>query len=73
MHSPLTRRPEPGGASPQAVSADAAAAEYLLPASWRGIGAQAAAALGLLTGLWVALSRGSSRCSTTGTTPPSPT
>ena len=39
-----------------AVPAGPAAAEYLLPATWRGIAAQAAAALGLLTGLWVAIS-----------------
>jgi hypothetical protein len=32
------------------------AAEYFLPATGRGITAQAAAALGLLTGLWVAIS-----------------
>jgi hypothetical protein len=39
-----------------AVPASPAAAEYLLPATGRGIAAQAAAALGLLTGLWVAIS-----------------
>src|SRR5262249_24514822 len=60
MTSPLTRRPESGGAPPQAVPASparpAVAAEYLLPAGWRGVSAQVAAALGMLTGLWVAIS-----------------
>ncbi len=40
----------------QAFPAGPAAAEYLLPTTGRGIAAQAAAALGMLTGLWVALS-----------------
>jgi hypothetical protein len=39
-----------------AVPAGPAAAEYRLPATGRDIAAQAAVALGLLTGLWVALS-----------------
>jgi hypothetical protein len=39
-----------------AVSVGPAAAEYLLPATGRGVAAQVAAALGVLTGLWVALS-----------------
>jgi hypothetical protein len=39
-----------------AVPAGPAAAEYLLPATTRGIAVQATAALSLLTGLWVALS-----------------
>jgi hypothetical protein len=60
MHSPLARRPEAGGASPQVVpvspARSTAAAEYLLPVGWRGISAQVAAALGMLTGLWVAIS-----------------
>jgi hypothetical protein len=56
MASPLTRRPEPGGQSPMAMPASSAAAEYFLPATGRGITAQAAAALGILTGLWVAIS-----------------
>jgi hypothetical protein len=38
------------------MSASSAAAEYLLPATWRGIAAQAAAGLGILAGLWVAIS-----------------
>ena len=56
MASPLTRRPESGGRPPMAMSASSAAAEYFLPATGRGITAQAAAALGILTGLWVAIS-----------------
>jgi hypothetical protein len=57
MNTPLTRRPDGNGASAQAVPAAAgAAAGYLPPATWRGVGAQAAAALGMLTGLWVAIS-----------------
>jgi hypothetical protein len=70
MATPLARRPEPGGASPQALPAGPGTAGYAVPASPRGIGAQAAGALALLTGLWVALSRGSSRCRTAATTPP---
>ena len=56
MATPLARRPDPDGASPQAVPAGSGTAEYAVPASLRGIGAQAAGVLGLLTGLWVALS-----------------
>ena len=56
MATPLARRPEPGGESPMAAPAGPAAAEYLLPATGRGIAAQAATALGMLTGLWVAIS-----------------
>ena len=60
MNTPLTRRPDGNGASAEAVPAVPAAAAvsdgYPLPATWRGAGAQAAAALGMLTGLWVALS-----------------
>ena len=55
MATPLARRPEPG-ASPQVVPAVSGTADYAVPASLRGIGAQAAGVLGLLTGLWVALS-----------------
>ena len=54
MNTPLTHRPGGNGASAEAVPA--AADGYLLPVTWRGIGAQAAAALGMLTGLWVAIS-----------------
>jgi hypothetical protein len=56
MSTPLIHRPESDGASAQAVPATASgAAEYALP-TMRGMGAQVAAALGLLTGVWVALS-----------------
>ena len=55
MNTPLTRRPDGNGASAEAfpaVPAAAGAADgYLLPGTWRGVGAQAAAALGMLTGL----------------------
>jgi hypothetical protein len=56
MATPLSRRPEPGDEPAQAVLADAAAAEYPLPATRQGLAAQGAATLGLLTGLWVAVS-----------------
>jgi hypothetical protein len=56
MATPLTHRPEPGGQSPMTMSANSAAAEYFLPATGRGIAAQAAATLGILAGLWVAIS-----------------
>ena len=56
MATPLSRRPEPGDESPQAVPAGSAAGEYLLPATLRGVAVQGAASLGILTGLWVALS-----------------
>ena len=53
MATPLSRRPEPGDESPQSISVGPAAGHYALPA---GMAAQAAASLGILTGLWVALS-----------------
>ena len=56
MATPLSRRPEPGGEFPQAVPTGSAAGEYLLPATLRGVAVQGAASLGILTGLWVALS-----------------
>jgi hypothetical protein len=56
MATPLARRPEPGDGSPQTAVTIAAVTEYLLPASRRGLAAQAMAALGVLTGLWIALS-----------------
>ncbi len=60
MNTPLIRRPDGNGASAEVVpvgpSAAGAADGYPLPATWRGVGAQAAAALGMLTGLWVAIS-----------------
>ena len=49
MNTPLIRRPDSNGASAEAVpavpAATGAADGYPLPATWRGIGAQAAAAL----------------------------
>ena len=56
MATPLARRPESGDGSPQAAVTISAVTEYLLPATMRGIAAQAMAALGVLTGLWIALS-----------------
>jgi len=56
MATPLPRRPEADGASPQAVPAGSGTADYAVPASLSGIGAQAVGGLGLLTGVWVALS-----------------
>jgi SPW repeat-containing protein len=56
MATPLSRRAEPGDEAPQTVPASSAAGEYLLPATGRGVAAQATVALGMLTGLWVALS-----------------
>jgi SPW repeat len=53
MATPLSRRPEPGDESSLAVPVGPAAGHYALPA---GLAAQAAASLGILTGLWVALS-----------------
>ena len=58
MNTPLIRRPDGNGASAEAVPGRRGRGSdgYSLPATWRGIGAQAAAALGMLTGLWVAIS-----------------
>jgi hypothetical protein len=56
MATPLTRRPEGDGASPQAIPAASGPAQYVLPATLRDIGAQVSGSLGLLTGVWVALS-----------------
>ncbi len=56
MATPLSRRPEPSGESLEVVVGGPTVAEYLLPATGRGVAAQTAAALGMLTGLWVALS-----------------
>ena len=57
MSTPLIRRPESDGASAQAISAGAVgSAEYALPATLSGISAQVFGMLGLLTGVWVALS-----------------
>ena len=77
MNTPLTRRPDGNGASAEAVpavpatpAAAGASDGYPLPATWRGIGARAAAALGMLTGLWVAISPWFITCSTPAATPP---
>jgi hypothetical protein len=57
MSTPLINRPESNGASTPAVTAAAPGlTEYAFPATSRDIGAQASAVLGLLTGVWVALS-----------------
>lgn len=56
MHSPLTT-PATNGASLRAAAASpGASGDYLLPATLRGAGTQAVTALGLLAGLWVAVS-----------------
>jgi uncharacterized membrane protein YbhN (UPF0104 family) len=60
MSTPLTHRPDVNGASQEAFPAGPPAAgaadAYPLPATWRGVAAQAATALAMLTGLWVAIS-----------------
>src|SRR5260370_4960032 len=56
MATPLARRPEPGDGSPQAAVSISAVTESLLPATMRGLAAQAMAALGMLPGLGIALS-----------------
>jgi len=57
MSTPLIRRPESDGAPVQAAPAMAVGpAEYGLPATMTDLGAQVFAVLGLLTGVWVALS-----------------
>jgi hypothetical protein len=57
MSTPLIRRPEFDGGSAQPVTTVASGpADYALPATVAGMGAQTAAVLGLLTGVWVALS-----------------
>jgi hypothetical protein len=57
MSTPLTHRPDVNGMSPEAVPAGRTAEDYYpLPATWRDAGVQTAAALAMLTGLWVAIS-----------------
>jgi hypothetical protein len=56
MATPLLHHPEPGDGSAQAAVTISAVTEYLLPGTVRGVTAQAVAALGVLTGLWIALS-----------------
>jgi hypothetical protein len=56
MSTPLIRRPESDGTSAPAVPAMASGpADYALP-TMRGMGAQVSAVLGILAGIWVALS-----------------
>jgi hypothetical protein len=52
MSTPLIHRPESNGASAVAPGQ----AEYAMPVTARALGAEAAAVLGVLTGVWVALS-----------------
>ena len=56
MATPLSRYPGSSDPSPMGVPAVPATAEYALPSTGRGLAAQVAASLGILTGLWVALS-----------------
>jgi hypothetical protein len=57
MATPLIHRPESNGASTQSVQAmTPGQAEYTLPATGSALGVQVAAVLGVLTGVWVALS-----------------
>jgi hypothetical protein len=56
MSTPLIRRPESDGTSAPAIPAMASGpADYALP-TMRGMGAQVSAVLGILAGIWVALS-----------------
>jgi hypothetical protein len=71
MNTPLIRRPDSNGASAEAVPAATGVSDgYPLPTTWRSIGAQAAAALGMLTGLWVAISPWFISLQYAGATPP---
>ena len=56
MAAPLTRRLEGDDTSPQVILAATGPAEYVLPATGRGVSAQVSAVLGLLAGVWVAVS-----------------
>ncbi|HZZ55135.1 MAG TPA: SPW repeat protein [Trebonia sp.] len=57
MSTPLIRRPESAAMSVQTVpDMVSGPAEYALPATARGVAAEASAVLGMLTGIWVALS-----------------
>jgi len=67
MSTPLMRRPDSDGAPVQAVPALAEGpAEYRLPASLSDLGAQVFGVLGMLTGVWVALSPWFMTLQTTG-------
>jgi hypothetical protein len=57
MSTPLIRRPGSDGASAQSVQAvTSGPAEYALPVTGGALGTEVAAVLGLLTGVWVAVS-----------------
>lgn len=56
MATPFSRRPQPVDEPPRTVAIVRDEGDYQLPDTRRGIAAQAAAALGILTGVWVALS-----------------
>jgi SPW repeat len=56
MAAPLTRRLEGDDTSPQVILAATGPAEYVLPTTGRGVSAQVSAVLGLLAGVWVAVS-----------------
>ena len=56
MSTPLIRRPESAMSVQTAPDMVSGPAEYALPATARGVVAEAAAVLGMLTGIWVALS-----------------
>jgi hypothetical protein len=56
MATPISRRPEPSDEPSKTVVVESVAGEYVLPATGHGMAAQTAAALGILTGMWVALS-----------------
>jgi hypothetical protein len=56
MATPISRRPEPSEEPSETVVVESVAGEYVLPATRRGMAAQTAATLGILTGMWVALS-----------------
>ena len=56
MATPFSRRPQPVDEPPRTVAIVRDEGDYQLPATRRGVAAQAAAALGILTGVWVALS-----------------
>ncbi len=56
MATPLSRHPEPADEMTQTVATGRDAGKHLLTATGHDVIAQAAVALGLLTGLWIALS-----------------
>jgi hypothetical protein len=56
MSTPLIRHPESDGAAHAFPSMASGPADYTLPATAGGLGAQVSAALTMLAGLWVAVS-----------------